>query len=360
MHILSPLGGEMDYALLKRLTETVGPSGCENAVWELMAETLREMGDRVEIKRDPLGNLIAHIQGDGPRVLLTAHMDEVGLIVSKIEPQGFLRVMTLGGIDPRVLYGQTVVVHGRSVVRGVVGTEPPHLRSGDSNAGQKSVSIDDCFIDLGLPPEKVEDLVRIGDVITYTADSWETETSFFGKALDDRVGVFSILEAVKRIDRIDCDLFVVGSVQEENGLRGAGPSAFAIQPHVALAVEGTFAIDVPGPPPPANLTKTTLGLGPEIRMTDRAMVADRDFVRFLCHLAEENNIPHQVIVKKFGGTDAAPIQTTAGGTKVSTISVPVRYIHAPVGVVNKSDVENTVKLISAFLREAQKSVEGRG
>ena len=339
----------MDFTLLKKLTDTPGMPGDEKAIRELAAEQLADLG--AQIRTDPMGNLIAHVPGQGPKVLLIAHMDEVGLMVSKIEPEGFLRVMNIGGIDPYVLYGQPVIVHGLEKVKGAVGTEPPHLKRDHKKSNSRDLSVDDFFIDLGLPPEKVNELVHVGDMVSFETESWETETSFFGKALDDRVGLFVMIEALRAANQISCDLYLAGSVQEECGLRGAAPAAFSVRPQIAVALEGTFAVDVPGAAAPANLIKTSLGKGPEIRMTDKAMISDRELVRFARDVAEKNDIPHQVIVKMAGMTDAAPIQKTAEGVKVTTVSVPVRYIHAPVSVADKSDIRNAVRLMAALIGE---------
>jgi len=340
----------MDWAFLKRLSDAPGLPGDEAAVRLLLAERLARFGP--EVRTDALGNLIAHFEGPGPRVLLQAHLDEVGFLISRIEAEGFLRVMPLGGLDPRVVYGQAVVVHGRRDLPGVVATTPPHL-SGDK-AGEKVVPLEDCLIDLGLPPEEVAESVRLGDGVTFATRAWENETSFFGKALDDRAGLFALTEALGLAARIDCDLHLVGSVQEEYGLRGAGPAAFSVRPEVALALEGTFATDLPDPARPANLTPTGLGKGPEIRLTDKNLVADRGLVEFLACLARERGIPHQVIVKKGGTTDATAIQTSAAGVRTTALAVPIRYIHAPVGLLDKSDLENTARLLAAFLETASR------
>lgn len=343
----------MDFSFLSQLTETPGVSGREERVRTLLNEHLSPISNEVTVDR--LGNLIARIPGKGPRVALLAHMDEVGFLVSKIEPGGFLRVMPAGGVDPRVFWAQKVTVHGRKEIAGVVGSVPPHLKpEGES---EKVTPIEECFVDLGLPANEVMDLVRVGDPVTFATRSWETETAFFAKALDDRVGLFVMLEAARRV-KPDCDLFLVASTQEEYGLRGAGPAVYAVKPEIALALEGTVASDTPGLKLPSNVTPTTQGKGPEIRLMDKRMISDRRLADFLVQVAHERGIPHQLIVKKTGSTDAAAGQVTASGVRACALSVPVRYIHGPAGMVLKADVASTIDLLCAFLERASQCVSG--
>jgi putative aminopeptidase FrvX len=342
----------MDFSFLRQLTETPGVSGSEARVRTLLSEHLSSLSKEMTV--DPMGNLIARIPGRGPRVALLAHMDEVGFIVSKIEPGGFLRVMPAGGVDPRVFWAQKVIVHGRKELAGVVGSVPPHLKP--EGEAEKVTPIDECFIDMGLPTDEVTGLVKVGDPVTFATQSWETETAFFGKALDDRVGLFVMLEATRRV-KPDCDLFLIASTQEEYGLRGAGPAVYAVNPEMALALEGTVASDTPGLKLPGNVTPTTQGKGPEIRLMDKRMISDRRLADFLVQVAHEGGIPHQLIVKKTGSTDAAAGQVTASGVRACALSVPVRYIHGPAGMVLKADVERTIDLLSGFLERASHCVQ---
>jgi endoglucanase len=306
-----------------------------------------------EISLDPMGNLIARVPGKGPRVALLAHMDEVGFLVSRIETGGFLRVMPTGGVDPRAFWAQKVIVHGSKELAGVVGSVPPHLKP--EGEAEKVTPIEECFIDLGLPAQQVMDLVGIGDPVTFATRSWETETALFAKSLDDRVGLFLMLEGAKRVKKPDCELFLVASTQEEYGLRGASPAVYGVKPEIVLAIEGTVASDTPGLKLPANVTPTTQGKGPEIRLTDKRMISDRRLADFLAQVAREASIPHQLIVKKTGSTDAAAGQVTAAGVRACALSVPVRYIHGPAGMVLKADVERSIDLLSAFLERASRA-----
>jgi putative aminopeptidase FrvX len=344
----------MDFSFLKQLAETPGVSGREERVRTLLTERMSRLN--VDVTADRMGNLIARIPGDGPRVALLAHMDEVGFLVSKIEPGGFLRVMPTGGVDPRVFWAQKVIVHGRKAFAGVVGSVPPHLKP--EGEAEKVTPIEECFIDLGLPFNEVADLIGVGDPVTFSTQSWETESAFFAKALDDRVGLFVMLEVAGRVKKPDCELFLVASTQEEYGLRGAGPAVYAVKPEIALALEGTVASDTPGLKLPANVTPTTQGMGPEIRLMDKRMISDRALADFLVQVAREKNIPHQLIVKKTGSTDATITQVTAEGVRACTLSVPVRYIHGPTGTVLKADVEQTIALVSAFVERASQCMRG--
>jgi len=340
----------MDFRLLKKLTETPGISGREERVRNLVAEELSRLSDE-EVTLDALGNLIAHVPGSGPRVALAAHMDEVGFMVSKIEPEGFIRVAETGGVDPKVLWAQKVIVHGRQDLPGIVGSVPPHLSGSTGPEGEKTVPIEACFIDTGLPAEEVAKMVTIGDPVTFATRSWETGDAFFGKALDDRVGLFVMIESVRRATHIDGDLFLVASTQEEYGLRGIGPAIHTVQPEIALALEGTVAADTPGLTIPANMTPTAVGKGPEIRLTDRRMISNRSLVDFLDLVCRDAGIPHQMIVKKVGATDAAVGQVTGAGVHAGTVAVPTRYIHAPIGVVSKTDVGHTIALTTTFIEQ---------
>ncbi|MGD8835127.1 MAG: M20/M25/M40 family metallo-hydrolase [Desulfobacteraceae bacterium] len=345
-------GEKMDYSLLKQLTETAGISGREERVRNLMSEQIAKF--KLHGTTDAMGNLVAYKTGKGPRVALVAHMDEVGFMVSKIDHQGFVRVMPVGGVDPQVFHAQKVIVHGEQDLPGVVGSVPPHLRKNKESGAPKAVPIDEGFIDLGLPPKQVQASVSVGDPVTFATRSWENDLSFFGKALDDRIGLFVMIKALELVNEMDCNLVLIASTQEEYGLRGVGPAMFKAKPDIALILEGTIASDTPGLKLPSNVSPTEQGKGPEIRLSDKRMLADRPLADFLVEMAKDKGLAHQLVVKNTGGTDAAAGQLVAEGVIVGAVSVPTRYIHAPISMALKADITQTVNLVRTFLENVSK------
>lgn len=341
----------MDFDLLKRLVEAPGVSGQEDKVREIVIDAL--CGPGFERETDPLGNLVIHVPGSGPKVLLDAHMDEVGFLVQSVDlATGFIRFVTAGGVDPRVAYGQPVLVWGREPLRGAIGAVPPHLISGKNGDMDRVPPVEDLFIDTGLPAERICACVSPGDQITFLSNWHLDPDAVHGKALDDRIGLFVMIEAALRASRdVACDLYLAASVQEEAGLRGAGPLTRRIRPDIAIAIEGTVANDLPGVPHHKTLAR--LGEGPEIRLSDGRFIADRAISSFLVRCAQDAGIPHQVVVKKVGGTNAAAYQVEGTGARATALSVPVRYIHSPVSVARRADIENTVTLLVEFLRRVR-------
>jgi len=333
----------MRIELLKQLCETPGLPGAEEPVKEIVISNLSKFTQ--EITEDPLGNVIAHIPGNGPRLVMDAHMDEVGFMVNHIDQRGFLRLTPLGGVDQRVFYGQRLVIWGKKPLVGMVAAIPPHI---SRNSSDKEVpEVEDCVIDLGLSEEKVKDQVKIGDVVSYYSPFEETEDAIISKAIDDRVGLFVMLEALSRKPNLACDLYVTASVQEEVGLRGARVIVPVYEPDFVLALEGTVSMDFPGTPEHKKLAR--VGKGPEIRLSDRFLVANRPFSFFITDLAEKNGLPYQVTVKKAGSTNATAMQVTGKGSRAAVISVPVRYLHSPSNLAFKSDIESTINLVFKVL-----------
>ncbi|MGQ0793916.1 MAG: M42 family metallopeptidase [Deltaproteobacteria bacterium] len=335
----------MNIELLKLLCETAGLPGAEEPIREIVLSSLREFTD--EISCDRLGNVVAHIAGKGPRLVLDAHMDEVGFMVSHVDARGFVRVIPLGGIDARVFYGQRLVVWGGRPLIGMVAALPPHISK--SSGERDAPDVEDCLIDLGLSGDTVHGLVKAGDVVSYFSPFVETEEAIISKAIDDRVGLFVMLEALRRKSALGCDLYVTATVQEEMGLRGANVIVPALEPDFAVVLEGTVSNDLPGVADHKTLAKT--GRGPEIRLSDKYLLADRALSFYMMKLAEARGIPYQVTVKKAGSTNATAMQVTGRGTRVGAVSVPVRYLHSPSSVAYKSDIEETIKLVVAILEE---------
>ncbi|NIP29938.1 MAG: M42 family peptidase [Candidatus Dadabacteria bacterium] len=329
----------MNIELLKKLCDTPGMPGDESKIRDIFVDEIKNHTE--EITEDIMGNIIAHIPGDGPRLVIDAHMDEVGFMVHHIDKRGFLRVTPMGGIDPRVFYAQRLVVWGKEPLKGVVGAIPPHVSKSGNN--KEVPEIEDCVIDLGLPVEKVKKLVTIGDLVSFDTSLEVTEDSVISKALDDRMGLFVALEALGMKPKINCDLYITATVQEEAGLRGARIISPVYEPDFAVALEGTVAMDVPGIADHKSLAN--VGKGPEIRLSDRYLVAHRPFSFFITNLAEQNNIPYQITVKRAGSTNATAMQVTGKGTRASVISVPTRYLHSPSSIAYKKDIEDTIKLV---------------
>ncbi len=338
----------MNINLLKKLCDTPGMPGDEGKIKEIALEELKKHTS--DITEDILGNIIAHIPGEGPKLVLDAHMDEVGFMVHHIDKKGFIRVTPAGGMDPRVFYAQRLVVWGKKPLKGVVGSIPPHISKSGNN--KEVPEVQDCFIDVGLPAQKVHELIRVGDLVSFDSELDETEDSVISKAIDDRVGIFVILEALNRKSEQNCDLYISITVQEEAGLRGARIITPVYEPDFVVALEGTVAMDIPGISDHKSLAN--VGKGPEIRLMDRYLVAHRPFSFFITDLGKQNGIPTQITVKNAGSTNATAMQVTGKGSRAAVVSVPTRYLHSPSSVAYKSDIDHTINLIARLIENINK------
>lgn len=331
--------------LLQQLAEAAGIPGREEEVRALVRKALQRHVDEVHVDR--LGNLVAHKKGKGPKVVVAGHMDEIGFLVSHVDEEtGFLRIEPVGGFDPRTLIASRVTVHtGGGPLTGLVGTKPIHILTDEEK--KKEIRIQDLFVDLGLPGKKVARKVRVGDPVTLLQSFARIGDLVSGKALDDRLGVYVGIEAVRRVKKNQADLYFVGTVQEEVGLRGARASAFAINPDIGVALDVTLACDMPGVSAHEQVTK--LGKGVAIKLKDSASISHPGLVRFLVDLAEKKKIPYQMEILPRGGTDAGAIQLAREGAAVVTLSVPTRYVHSVVEAAHVDDIEAAIKLLTAFL-----------
>jgi len=336
--------------LLKKLCEAHGVPGREEAVRALVVSELDKLCD--EIRTDALGNVIALKRGSGrgPKVMLAAHMDEIGFLVSHVdEKTGFLRIDPVGGFDPKVLMAQRVVVHtdGEDLI-GIIGSKPPHVLTEEER--KKPIELKDLFIDLGLPADEVKKRVHIGDFVTLQQDFTEVGNLVSCKALDDRVGVYVMLEAVKRAKNHVCDIYAVATTQEEVGVRGARVSSFNIAPDIGVALDVTVASDVPGVGEHEHVTK--LGAGVAIKIKDSLSISNPKLVRAMRELAENKKIKYQMEILPRGGTDAGAIQLTREGVAAITLSIPTRYLHSVVEAAHKDDIQAAIDLLAAFLETA--------
>lgn len=337
--------------LLKAVTDPIGVPGFEDEVREVIMEIVEPLVDEVEV--DPMGNLIATRHGSGEgRLMLDAHMDEIGFMVSYIEDSGFLRLVPLGGWDPRIIPSHmvTVVAGDGTRVPGVIGTPPPHIL--DPEERKRPFKLEDLFVDIGAASadEAAEMGITIGSpaAIAYPFQTMG-DSKVAVRGLDDRAGCAVLIRVLERIrnEMLEATVAANFAVAEEVGLRGAQTAAYRIEPHVALAIETTIAADVPGVRPSRQLTR--MGGGPALTVADRSVIADRRVVETLIEAADAENIPYQYKLPAFGGTDAGAIQRSRGGVRVGVVSVPARYIHSPFSILDLSDFEHTVDLVTAFV-----------
>jgi putative aminopeptidase FrvX len=339
--------------LLKKLCEAHGVPGREEAVRTLVVSELKKICD--EIRTDALGNVIALKKGNGrgPKVMLAAHMDEIGFLVSHIdEKSGFLRIDPVGGFDPRVLMAQRVIVHTeKGDLIGIIGSKPPHILTEEER--KKPLELKDLFIDLGLPADEVKKRVSIGDFITLQQDFADVGNLVSCKALDDRVGVYVMIEAVKKAKKHVCDIYAVATTQEEVGVRGARVSSFNVAPDIGVALDVTVASDVPGVGEHEQVTK--LGAGVAIKIKDSLSISNPKLVRTMRQIAEQKKIKYQLEILPRGGTDAGAIQMTREGVAAITLSIPTRYLHSVVEAAHKDDIQAAIDLLATFLEVAHES-----
>ncbi|MBW3546078.1 MAG: M42 family metallopeptidase [Bacteroidetes bacterium] len=334
--------------LLAKICKAPGAPGYEGPIRRLVLSEIEGLADEVRI--DNMGNVLALIKGvnnpDGKKVMVAAHMDEIAFVVTHINDAGFVRFHTLGGFDPKTLTAQRVIVHGKKDLLGVMGTKPIHVLSPEER--QKLPKTTEYFIDMGLPKEEVVKWVRIGDAITRERDLVEVGDCVNGKSLDNRVSVFVLIEAMKRLKKPPYDVYAAFTVQEEVGLRGANVAAHQIDPDFGLGLDTTIAFDVPGAPGHEKITE--LGKGAAIKIMDGATICDPRMVDFLQTTAEQRNIKWQPEILTAGGTDTAGLQRMGKrGSIAGAISVPTRHLHQVIEMAHKEDVVACIDLLHAAL-----------
>ncbi|RLE67088.1 MAG: M42 family peptidase [Thermoprotei archaeon] len=333
--------------VLRKLSEAPSPPGFEERVRGIIREMVEPYVD--EVIEDSMGNLITRIGEGEPKVMLAAHMDEVGFLVTHITENGFLKIVNLGGVNPNVALGAKVVVLAEEGDRlGIVGSVPPHLLRGKRE--QPTVTIEDLFVDVGAESrEEAEKMgIKVGTPITFHQPFYTSGNLMFGKAFDDRLGCAVLVNLAKRLESVEKgSVYLAFTVQEEVGLRGAVVASYRIAPRAALAIEGTIAADTPGIPPESQVTRT--GKGPAVRIMDASVIANPRLFKCIIKVAEENKIPYQVQISPKSGTDAGRIQFAREGVAVSAVSVPARYIHSPLSMARIDDYLNTIKLLEAAI-----------
>ncbi len=335
----------MDLKLLKKIVETPGAPGHETPIRTFIEKQVQPYVD--ELFTDPIGNLIVRKKGNGPKVMMAAHMDEISLITTNVDDNGFIRFSTLGGFDPETLVNQRVWVHGTKTIAGVIGGKPIHTQTDEQK--KTKTKLKNLFIDTGLPGDDVKKIVRDGSTVTRMGELMELGDCLTGKSLDNRISVYILIEALKQVKKSNADLYAVFTVQEEVGIRGARVAAQRIQPEIGIALDTTIANDLPGSGDHEACTK--LGKGTAIKVMDKSVICTPSLVEFLENLASENKIEHQREVLTAGGTDTSGMQYLVGiGSHVSCISTPTRYIHSTVETVSKSDVEQGIKLTAACIK----------
>ena len=340
--------------LIEDLSNAFGVSGFEDEIRDVLKEKIEPFMD--EVRTDILGNLIATTGTGDLKLMLDAHMDEIGFIIQHIDTEGFLRFAPIGGWDPRILltHAVTIVTRKGKKVRGVIGVKPPHLLKEEEQ--KKPIPIDEMFIDIGtFSKEEMDELgVQVGNPATIHYPLEKHRDVVIGKALDDRAGCAVLVQVLEEVANQDLDLTIVANfaIGEEVGLRGARTAAYQINPDIAIALEGTIGADMPGVP--AHKRATTLGLGPAISVADRSIIVSPKLVQAIENIAEKEKIPWQYKKPLFGGTDAGAIHLMRGGILTGVLSVPCRYIHSPLSLMRLDDFENTVRLVKAFTQQVNK------
>ena len=337
--------------LLKEICEVAGVPGFEHRIREVVLREVRPLVDEVRV--DNMGNVIAIKKGlNDKKIMIAAHMDEIGFIVKHIDDNGFIYFHTLGGFDPKTLTAQRVILHGREDVTGVMGSKPVHLM--DDEEKKRLPQTKDYFIDTGMTKSAVMELISIGDPISRERTLIEMGECVNCKSIDNRVSVFILLEALRELQNIPnplpYDVYSVFTVQEEVGLRGAMVAAHGIEPDFGFGLDTTIAFDVPGAKPDEMITK--LGGGAAIKIMDSSAICDYRMVRYMKETADKNNIKWQPEVLTGGGTDTAGMQRmSTRGVIAGAISIPTRHIHQVIEMANKEDIRAAIELLKACISD---------
>ncbi len=319
--------------LLQKLTETFSPSGYESAIREVIRAEVEPLAD--EIRVDALGNLIARKGQGGKKIMVAAHMDEIGLIATHIDENGFIRFTAVGGVYPQMLMGARVRFY--SGLPGIIYTEP-------LDKPTDTPSIEKMFIDVGAKSRK-DCPIKVGEVAAFERPFLDLGERLVAKSMDDRIGCLVAIETLRAIKKTPHELYFVFTTQEEVGIRGAETSAFGIDPDLGFSLDVTLWGDTPG----RKNFDIALGKGPAIKIKDSGMLSDPRIIQWMVSTAEKHKISYQREVLIGGTTDARAMQLVRAGVPVGCISIPCRYVHSPSEMVDINDAQNAVKLAAALL-----------
>lgn len=321
--------------LIKQLTETYGPSGNEQKIRELIKNKVK--GYVSEIKVDALGNLICRKKAKGPKIMLAAHMDEIGVVVTHIDEKGFLRFSNIGGVFPLNVLGQRVVFSNGTVA--TIGEEK-------RESLKEELKLDKMYLDIGAKDrEEAKKSVSVGDIASFQREFVALGNRYVSKAMDDRIGCAILIETARRLKKSPNDLYFVFTVQEEVGVRGATTSAYSVSPDMAIVVDVTGTGDTPE----ARTMAVELAKGPAIKVKDRGIIAHPKVKKLLIDTAERHKLPYQLEVLEWGATDAWSIHISREGVPSGVVSIPTRYVHTPSEMVDGGDVEYAVSLLVNIL-----------
>lgn len=329
-----------DLKLLEKLCKARGVSGSEEQVRELILNEITPYADNIEI--NPLGSIIAFKKGKKQaktKLMLNAHMDEVGLIISTITKDGLLKFSPVGGIDRRILCGKSVTINGH--IAGVIGAKPIHLLKEEER--EKSVPVEDLYIDIGAKDkEEAEQYITPGDIACFDSIFDTANGMIKSRALDDRAGCTILIDLMK--SNIEYDMTFVFAVQEEIGLRGARTAAYSVAPQAAIVVESTTAADIPGVENEKQVCH--VGKGPVLSFMDKSTIYDKEYYHMAFDAAKSLHVPCQAKEAVAGGNDSGAIHVTRGGVRTIAVSLACRYLHSPVGLISQDDFHATEKLIA--------------
>lgn len=337
--------------LLKDVCEVAGAPGFEQRIREMVIKEVKPLVDDVSL--DNMGNITAFVKGkdSSKKIMIAAHMDEIGFIITHIDDNGFGRFHTLGGFDPKTLTAQRVIVHGKKDLIGVMGSKPIHVMSAEER--NKVPKTTDYFIDFGMSKEEVEKYIEVGNPVTRDRELIEMGDCVNCKSIDNRVSVFILLETLRKMKNPPYDVYGVFTVQEEVGIRGAQVATQEIQPDFSFCLDTTIAFDVPGAP--AHEKVTELGKGTAIKIMDSRTICDYRMVQYLKDTANKHKITWQNEILTAGGTDTSALQQmTAGGSIAGAISIPTRHIHQVIEMAHKEDIKGSIDLLLNAIKDIEK------